>query len=77
MSQRLMIQKGRNAPFHPRLFMAPDSGYKRFQWCGVYFRPDVHCGEEWAGNEVSLADLIEHYFKELARMDHKPVEWRG
>jgi hypothetical protein len=73
MSERLMVQSGRNPPFHPRLFISPNSGYKRNQWCGVYFKPTAHCGEHWAANEIPLAELVEHYLKELLRTGHKQV----
>jgi hypothetical protein len=73
MNKPLMVQYGRNPPFHPTLRIFVESGYCHNQWTSQFFKPGCFPGEACVGR-ISLPELIEHYFSELKRCGHKIVE---
>ena len=75
---RLMVRSGKSnkyhPPFHPRLRIATESGWRPNQWDGQIFRPGVYGGLSGAAGDTSVEEAVKIYFEALKRCGHYQVE---
>ncbi len=67
----LMVQRGKKAPFHPRLRLETTS-YARSQWTCTMFHPLASVGLHSIRELPTVELAVAHYFSELKRCGHVP-----
>lgn len=73
---RLMVRCGKmkkDTPFHPTMRINVNSGFCRNQWSLQFFREGSFGGSFCVKEGKTIAEMVEHYFAKLKRMNHYEV----
>lgn len=70
----LMVWSGKrkDKPFHPTIRIR-DTGYARNHYQIQFYREGLFIGSYCVREVPKTADIVKHYFDELARCGHRPV----
>jgi hypothetical protein len=73
---KLMVRRGKgkkNVPFHPSLRIE-STGFHRHQVVAQFFREGIFPGMNAFPEYGTVESMVKHYFEELRRTGHVPIE---